>query len=212
MSEDKLAAVRASIHGLDEADVAANPIEQFGRWFDQAKEADLLLPTAMTLSSVSSNARPSSRTLLLKSFDEDGFVFYTNYGSRKARELEANSHCAMLFHWAELERQVQIEGAVTRTSREESEAYFHTRPRESQIGVWASKQSEPLSERMELEAKVARFEKEFEGQAVPLPGWWGGYRLAPERIEFWQGAEFRLHDRLLYTPIDGGWGITRLSP
>lgn len=212
MSEKRRAEIKSSIQGLDEVDVAANPVEQFRRWFDQAHEAGLREPTAMTVSSVSSDGRPSSRILLLKSFDDRGFVFYTNYTSRKGRELDGNPSCSLLFYWVELERQVRIQGDVARILREESEAYFHSRPRGSQIGAWASKQSAPLVKRSELEAKVAHFEKQFEEQDVPLPDWWGGYRLVPEQIEFWQGGQFRLHDRLVYTLMDGVWEISRLNP
>ena len=197
---------------LDEANMASNPIDQFRVWFEQAQAANLPDPTAMTVASVSEDGRPSNRILLLKSFDDDGFVFYTNYGSRKSRELDANPHCALLFYWAEQERQVRIEGDVTRVSREESEDYFRSRPRGSQIGAWASKQSEPLVKRMELEAKVAHFEKKFEGGEVPLPEWWGGYRLVPERIEFWQGGQYRLHDRLVYARSGDAWELQRLNP
>lgn len=212
MTNRSLAEIKASIHGLDESRINPDPFAQFATWFDEAHEADLPLPMSMSLATVSKDGQPSIRTLFLKSFDANGFVFYTNYGSRKASELEVNPQCALLFHWTELERQVRIEGSVTRVSREESDTYFHTRPRESQIGAWASRQSEELDSRETLMARVADYTSNFEGGEVPLPDWWGGYRLEPRLIEFWQGIEFRLHDRLVFTRDGSGWELQRLNP
>lgn len=197
---------------LVESRVDPSPFGQFRRWFDDACGADLPLPNAFSLATVTADGRPVARTMLLKDFDENGFVFFTNYESRKGRELDRESRVSLLFHWPQLERQVRIEGAVVRTSREESEAYFHSRPRESQVGAWASLQSSPLRDRAELEARFAEADETYRDAEIPLPPYWGGYCVAPDRMEFWQGRAHRLHDRLEYTRQDDGWAVVRLSP
>jgi pyridoxamine 5'-phosphate oxidase len=198
---------------LTEDRALADPIEQFSLWFGEVLKSELLDANAMTLATASRDREPSARTVLLKGFDETGFVFFTNYDSAKARDLDDNPRAALLFYWAELERQVRINGSVTRTSREESDTYFHTRPFESQVGAWASEQSRPLAARDALEARYAELLATYTGAVVPLPPFWGGYRVKPDAIEFWQGRTSRLHDRLLYTRRpDGGWARTRLAP
>ena len=199
--------------GLDESEAAPDPIEQFRGWFEDALAADLHEPNAMTLATATPEGRSSARIVLVKGFDERGFVFYTNYGGRKARELEANPYCALVFYWGELERQVRVEGRVSRVSEEESDAYFASRPRGSRLGAWASEQSRPVGDRGTLERRLRELEREYEGREIPRPPFWGGYRVEPEIIEFWQGRENRLHDRLLYRrDIDGGWIRERLQP
>ncbi len=199
--------------GLDESDAAPDPIEQFRGWFDDALAADLHEPNAMTLATATPGGRPSARIVLIKGFDERGFIFYTNYGGRKAGELEANPHCALVFYWGELERQVRIEGRVSRISDEESDAYFASRPRGSQLGTWVSEQSRSIENRGALELRLRELEREYEGREVPRPPFWGGYRVEPEVLEFWQGRENRLHDRLQYRRSeDGGWRRERLQP
>ena len=201
-----------NLAGLRRADLEANPIRQFQKWLQQAIEAQLLEPTAMTLATTDKNGRPSSRMVLLKGLDERGFVFYTSYESRKARELEENSNAAIVFYWAELERQARVTGAASRIPRAESEAYFKTRPRGHQLGAWVSAQSEVNARRAVLEDRLKQFEQNFPN-AVALPPFWGGYVLAPVEIEFWQGRPNRLHDRFRYTKqADGNWLIERLAP
>jgi pyridoxamine 5'-phosphate oxidase len=197
---------------LNESDMLANPIEQFKVWLQQAVEAAMLEPTAMTLATADQAGKPSARTVLLKGVDEGGFVFYTNFESRKARDLAANPQAALLFFWDRLERQVRIEGKISKVSREQSEAYFKSRPYGSQLGAWVSKQSEVIASRKVLEEKMRELEDKFSERNVPLPEFWGGYVLAPETIEFWQGRPSRLHDRLRYLKIAEGWKIERLSP
>jgi len=203
-----------SAQSLDEYEVDRDPVRQFSTWFDQAVAAELREPNAMTLATATLNGVPSARIVLLKEFDEWGFVFYTNYESKKGRELAANARASLVFFWNELERQVRIDGVVARVSREESEAYFKARPVKSRFGAVASPQSQPVEGRKWLEARLAALEEEH-GEAGPeCPGHWGGYRLAPQAIEFWQGRRSRLHDRVLYvrdTP-GGVWKIARLAP
>lgn len=199
--------------GLPALEAADDPYELFARWFEDAEASGLLLPESMTLATATPDARPSARMVLLKGVGPDGLRFFTNYGSRKAAELDANPHAALCFHWSVLERQVRIEGRVERLSDEVSAAYFATRGRGSRIGAWASRQSRSIPDRAGLEAQVAEIEARFAGREVPLPDFWGGYRLLPDRFEFWQGRANRLHDRLAYTPrAEGGWEITRLQP
>jgi pyridoxamine 5'-phosphate oxidase len=197
---------------LAEADVDADPVVQFGRWFEQAEQAGLLEPTAMTLATATPDGRPSARMVLLRGFDERGFCFYTNYESRKGIELAANPRAALVFWWGELERQVRIEGTVSATSREESEAYFHSRPPGSQLSAAASPQSRVIEGRAILERRVAELATGSTDGKVPLPEFWGGYRLAHEVVEFWQGRPNRLHDRLRYRRVGAAWRIERLAP
>jgi len=200
------------LHGLHEEEVDPDPFKQFAIWFEQARKAEGIEPNAMTVTTASAEGVPSARIVLLKGFDEQGFVFYTNYESAKGNELAANPRAALLFYWPHVERQVRISGSVTMISREESERYFHSRPLGSQIGAAASHQSEILTDRAALEAEFARIERKYAGSNVPLPDFWGGYRVAPEWIEFWQGRPSRLHDRLRYIREGGDWRVVRLSP
>ena len=201
------------LSGLNEAGLDPDPLKQFEKWFSEAIAANVLEPNAMTLATSSADGSPSARTVLLKGYDARGFVFYTNYESRKGRHLAANTRAALLFAWLALERQVEISGRAEKVSREETETYFHTRPIESQLSAWASQQSAPLSSRTELERRVAELAAKYRGQTIPAPPNWGGYRVAPEMIEFWQGRANRLHDRLRYSrTTDGTWKIERLSP
>lgn len=196
--------------GEDQAD--ADPIRQFTAWFDEAASAQILDVSAMTLATTTATGDPDARIVLLKGFDDDGFVFFTNYESAKGKDLAAHPRACLLFFWVELERQVRITGAVTRVSRSESEEYFHSRPFESQVGAWASAQSTTVADRAVLETRYAELTAQYAGQSVPLPAFWGGYRVAPEKVEFWQGRPSRLHDRLLYTRGTSGWSRSRLAP
>ena len=198
---------------LVESDVLPDPIEQFARWFGDASEAGVVEPNAMTLATADSAGAPSARIVLLKGFDQRGFTFFSNYNSRKGRELAANPRAALVIYWHPLERQVRIEGRVDRVGREESEAYFRTRPPGAQIGAWVSQQSDVVTSRDEMERRAQQLSDEFGDKPIPLPDFWGGYRLVPTSIEFWQGRPSRLHDRLQYLRQDtGGWTLRRLSP
>ncbi len=199
--------------GLDEADVDPDPFVQFRIWFDQAVAAQVPEPNAMTLATAGADCRPSARLVLLKGFDASGFVFYTNYESRKARELAANPWAALVFFWPQLARQVRIEGRVEPVAPHESDAYFQSRPRGSQLGAWASHQSQVISSRAVLDQRMQELTAAYQAHPVPRPPYWGGYRLAPTLVEFWQGRPNRLHDRLRYRRLeDGGWLIERLAP
>jgi len=198
--------------GLDEKTIDPDPIRQFEAWFNDAIAAKLPLPEAMTLATATPDGKPSARMVLLKQVDHDGFVFYTNYRSAKAAELDANPYAALVFYWVTLDRQVRVEGSVVRTTAEESREYFKTRPRESQIGAWASAQSEVISSREVLEQRAKELEAQYSDREIDCPEHWGGYRLTPVRIEFWKSRVGRLHDRMLYERTDRGWTISRLAP
>jgi pyridoxamine 5'-phosphate oxidase len=200
------------IQGLPEAADDADPFELFAGWFHAAEESGIFLHEAVALATSTPDGAPTVRMVLLKDVSPEGFVFFTNYESQKAKDLEENPRAALCFHWAVLERQVRIEGRVVRTSQEESEAYFATRPRGSRIGAWASMQSDPLPRPDALRARVDEMKERFKGQDVPLPPFWGGYRLRPERFEFWQGKADRLHDRLAFHRTEDGWESLRLYP
>lgn len=208
-----IAALRREYMGesLDEADVAAEPYTQFQRWFDEALRAELSTPNAMTLATVAADGTPSARIVLLKGVDHGGFVFYTNYHSRKGRELAANPRAALVFHWTELEREVRIEGTVARVSAAESDEYFASRPLPSRHAAIASPQSAVVANRAALEARFAAAAADH-GETAPRPAHWGGYRLQPVAVEFWQGRPSRLHDRLQYTIAGDRWSIRRLAP
>ena len=200
-------------HGLRRADLHSDPLRQFGAWFAAALAADIRDVNAMSLATSTPDGKPSVRIVLLKGFDERGFAFFTNYDSEKARDLETNPHAALGFYWAQLERQVRISGAVERTSREDSAAYFHSRPIGSQLGAWASKQSEVIDARRILDSRLTEMTERFGNGEIPLPPHWGGYRVKPDKIEFWQGRPNRLHDRFRYSRrADGTWLIDRLAP
>jgi pyridoxamine 5'-phosphate oxidase len=202
-----------TLAGLTEHEVDPDPLRQFQKWFREALDAGIREPNAMVLATVEPRGHPSTRTMLLKGADERGFSFFTNYQSRKGRDLASNPHASVTFPWLELERQVCIEGTVTRLSREESQEYYNARPRGSRLGAWVSQQSSVISGRDFLESRLKELEAQYPGEEIPAPPNWGGYVLVPDRMEFWQGRPNRLHDRICYTrKADGSWRIDRLSP
>ncbi len=197
---------------LDESTVESDPFKQYAVWFEEAVNCQILDPYAMCLSTVSKEGQPSSRIVYMRDIIDDGFVFYTNYLSQKGLELEDNNRAALNIHWAEVERQIRIEGVVEKASEEVSDNYFNKRPKESQIGAWASAQSDELTSRDQLENKVKELTKKYKNSEVPRPPHWGGYILKPTKVEFWQGRASRLHDRIVFLKKDGGWQLVRLSP
>jgi len=201
-----------TLNRLSEETVNLSPLIQFGFWFKDVVNAEITEPNAMVLATADRNAKPSARVVLLKGFSEEGFLFFTNYQSKKGRELTENPVASLLFFWADLERQVRIEGKVKRLKRTESTNYFNSRPAESRLGTWASKQSNEIPGREYLEEQYARYQKKFEGNVIPAPGYWGGYKLIPDYFEFWQGRENRLHDRIAYKKNKRKWEIARISP
>jgi pyridoxamine 5'-phosphate oxidase len=203
---------RASKQTLDVKNAEPNPVKLFRRWFDEAIACGAKLPDAMTLATATRDGKPSARMVLLKQVDDAGFVFYTNYNSSKAKELEANPQAALVLYWSQIDRQVRVEGIVERISPAESDEYFRTRPRESQLGALASPQSEIIDGREILERRYAELDELYRDREVERPAYWGGYRLKPDKIEFWQNRAGRLHDRILYERQDGNWSIKRLAP
>ena len=210
-----LAALRQeyALGSLNETEVDPDPIRQFQRWLDEAIKAELPEPNALTLATADRTGRPFARVVLLKNCDTDGFVFYTNYRSDKGQQLAENPHAALVFLWLELERQVRVEGIVSKVSPAESEAYFHTRPRESQLGALASRQSQIVADRQTLDTRYQQLAAQYPDDNIPMPNQWGGYRVKPEMLEFWQGRHGRMHDRLRYRwQKEGGWRLERLEP
>ena len=201
-----------SLAGLAETDLARDPFRQFEKWFAEAEAAKIVEPNAMVVSTAGRDGRPSSRTVLLKAVDGRGFVFYSNYESRKGRELEGNPRISLLFPWIAMERQVIVEGTAARVPREESEAYFHSRPRGNQLGAWVSPQSSIIASRGVLEDNLKALEQKYAGGEIPMPPQWGGWRVVPDAVEFWQGRRNRLHDRLRYRREKDGWTVERLAP
>ena len=216
MSESRnIADIRTdyTLAALDEVTADDDPILFFRKWFKEAEAAQITEVNAMTLATVDATAAPHARIVLLKALDDRGFTFYTNYDSAKGTEMSANPHVALMFFWKELERQVRIEGAIERVSSQESDTYFHSRPVGSRLGAWASPQSQPISDRHILDANYKEYELKFAGKDIPRPEHWGGYRVLPVRIEFWQGRASRMHDRILFSKDgDGEWGKSRLAP
>lgn len=198
--------------GLQRRDLAVKPVDQFAKWFEQAQKTNIADPTAMILATVNGAGRPSQRAVLLKYYDDDGFVFFTNYESRKAREIAENAKVSLLFVWLELERQIMISGEARKISAAESAKYFMSRPRDSQVAAWVSSQSHRLSSRQMLMQKFSEMKRKIGEGKVPLPSFWGGYKVKPDEYEFWQGRKNRLHDRFHYIPGDNGWLIERLAP
>lgn len=214
MNTQSIADIRTDYkqHTLGESDVLPNPIEQFGVWFEEALRANVIEPNAMTLATADSTGKPSARIMLLKGFTDKGFVFFTNYESRKGNTLLANPFAALVFFWPELERQVRVEGSISKVSEQESNEYFQSRPFESRVGAWVSKQSSVIESRDVVEQRFAELMVQYRDGNVPLPPFWGGFLLQPTSIEFWQGRPSRLHDRVLYTVENGVWTRKRLSP
>ena len=198
--------------GLSKESLNSSPLLQFEKWFTQAVDANISDPSAMTIATVSADGKPTQRTVLLKLFDEKGFVFFTNYSSQKSTQIDENPNVSLLFPWTELERQIEINGTATKISTAESLKYFLSRPRGSQLGAWASSQSTPISSRSILDGQLTNIKNKFSKGEIPLPDFWGGYRIVPETIEFWQGGVNRLHDRFEYTKNDADWIIKRLQP
>lgn len=197
---------------LDESDVVKDPVQQFSKWWEEAINSGIDEVNAMTLATADATGKPSARIVLLKGMDENGFVFFTNYNSHKGEDIAANPFASLVFFWKELERQVRIEGTISKVSAEESDAYFNSRPAGSRIGAWASPQSKIIASRQVIEKKVQELEKDFDGKTIERPQHWGGYVVMPQVIEFWQGRPSRLHDRIRYTKVENGWKIERLAP
>ncbi len=214
MIQDTLLSLKTTFatRPFNESDVAASPFLQFQQWFDEALQVDINEANAMVLATASPTGQPSARVVLLRNMDDRGFVFFTNYESHKGQDIAANPQVELLFYWQALGRQVRIQGSIEKVSEAESLEYFQERPRDSRIGAWASRQSSVLSSRAVLEQRVQDYEKKFDSTDVPLPPFWGGYRVLPQHVEFWQGRESRLHDRIRYRRVDGIWIIERLSP